>query len=77
MKRNANLQKFIDEYLKKLFGRTRTKAKIEKVCVICDKGIKIEGFKNQTSIEKYEISGLCQKCQDEFFSEPHNIFELL
>lgn len=40
--------------------------KIEnKLCPICGK--KIERFRDQKSIKEYEISGMCQKCQDEIF----------
>jgi len=30
-------------------------------------GEKITGFKDELSKKEYEISRLCQKCQDEFF----------
>jgi len=37
----------------------------EGVCTIC--GAKIEGFKNAISHKEYQISGMCQKCQDKVF----------
>lgn len=35
------------------------------ICVFC--GNEIEGFKNAISKKEYEISGLCQNCQDKVF----------
>ena len=29
--------------------------------------IKVEDFKDELSVKEYKISGLCQRCQDEFF----------
>lgn len=36
-------------------------------CPICKNQIKINDFKDKLSIKEFEISGLCQKCQDEIF----------
>ena len=36
-------------------------------CPFCGKGILLEQFRNAISKREFEISGLCQKCQDEFF----------
>lgn len=33
----------------------------------CGKVIKISEFKDPLSLKEYQISGLCQKCQDAFF----------
>ena len=68
MKRTKKLQNFLDGFAKKAFGRSTTEAKEKKICVICGKPIKMEDFKDQLSIKEYEISGLCQKCQDDTFS---------
>lgn len=37
----------------------------EGVCTTCGK--KIEGFKNEISHKEYQISGMCQECQDIVF----------
>jgi hypothetical protein len=37
----------------------------EKKCPICAQPIK--GFKSELSRREYEISGMCQACQDEVF----------
>jgi uncharacterized CHY-type Zn-finger protein len=67
MERNKGIQNFIDKFAKKSFGRSQTEAKEKKICVFCGEVIKMEDFKNQLSIKEYEISGLCQKCQDDTF----------
>lgn len=41
-------------------------------CPFCQKEIKIKDFKDIVSKKEYNISGLCQKCQDEIFREKKN-----
>lgn len=36
-------------------------------CPWCEAKINIKDFKDELSLKEYNISGLCQKCQDEFF----------
>ena len=67
MKRTKELQNFIDNFAKKSFGMSQTKAKEKKVCPFCHKTINTEDFKDELSIKEYKISGLCQKCQDKTF----------
>jgi len=67
MERTKELQSFLDNFAKKSFGRSQTKAKEKKVCVFCGKEIKMEDFRDQLSIKEYGISGLCMKCQDDTF----------
>jgi len=67
VERTKELQNFLDKFAKKAFGRSPTEAKEKKICVFCGKLIKMEDFKDQLSIKEYEISGLCQKCQDDTF----------
>jgi len=38
-----------------------------KHCTLCDEPI--GPFRNVISVEEYEISGMCQRCQDKFFGE--------
>ena len=67
MERTKELQNFLDSFAKKAFGRSPTEAKEKKICVYCGKEIKMKDFKDQLSIKEYEISGLCQKYQDDTF----------
>jgi hypothetical protein len=47
------------------FGRTRTEAWSQGICVDCGKPA--DEFRNDRSLLEYhEFSGFCQKCQDEF-----------
>lgn len=48
------------------FGE-EVKAVEQKECPIC--GIKIDmvAFRDELSVKEYEISGICQKCQDDIF----------
>ena len=36
-------------------------------CPFCNTIVKVSDFKDELSKREYEISGLCQKCQDKFF----------
>ena len=43
-------------------------SRIEKyLCPFCGDAIKIEDFRDKISRKEYNISGLCQKCQDQIF----------
>lgn len=39
------------------------------LCVICETPIHDKDFKDTISRKEYEITGLCQKCQDETYSD--------
>jgi hypothetical protein len=65
MEKNENLEQFVDDFTKRNFGRTLSESQKQKVCVGCGKPIK--GFKDVLSQREYEISGLCQECQDDVF----------
>jgi len=67
VERSEGMQKFLDSFAEKAFGRSQTEAKEKGVCVYCGKSIKMEDFKDKLSIKEYGISGLCQKCQDDTF----------
>lgn len=36
-------------------------------CPFCKQPIRMEDFRDALSKREYQISGLCQKCQDEMF----------
>lgn len=40
----------------------------EGLCTTC--GVYVEGFKDLISHKEYQISGMCQKCQDSVFEGP-------
>lgn len=39
----------------------------QKICPFCEN--KVGEFRDDLSRKEYEISGLCQTCQDDFFGE--------
>ncbi len=49
------------------FGRARSLAIAGRSCVTCGKRADI--FRDSISVKEYNISGMCQKCQDEIFVE--------
>jgi hypothetical protein len=38
-------------------------------CPFCKKVIFVSDFRNDISLREFKISGLCQKCQDDFFGK--------
>ena len=42
------------------------------LCPFCVKPIQQKDFRDALSKKEFEISGICQKCQDEFFKEDKN-----
>lgn len=59
----------LEQSLKNMFGFDRRENIEQNFCVPepfgC--GQPITEFRNEISAKEYTISGLCQKCQDEFF----------
>lgn len=54
-----------DQLAQSLFGATVTDAEQRKICVKCKASA--EHFKDATSAKEYQISALCQTCQDKIF----------
>jgi len=69
MKRTKELQNFLDKFAKKTFGKSQTEAEEQKICVFCHNKINMEDFRDDLSRKEYNISGLCQKCQDDTFGK--------
>lgn len=66
IERDPNLQKFIDTIFPKEAENIRNGK-----CPFCGKKIDPETeFKDELSKREFEISGMCQKCQDKIFKEP-------
>ena len=65
MKRNEELQKFIDNYTELSFGRKMSEC--VDTCVIC--GNAKGEFKDKLSETEWGISKMCQKCQDFTFGD--------
>ena len=59
----------IDSFLSTVIGRDRTYSINNYLCTKCGKSINLSSFKDAISIKEYGISGFCQECQDEIFTE--------
>ena len=74
MKRDKSVQKVIDSFAKKAFGRSQSEAErkgaLMAVCVFCGKPIDPKNdFRNAISLKEFTISGICQACQDGVFGK--------
>ena len=74
MKRDKDVQAAIDNFSKKAFGISQSKAKgkgaLMPICVFCKKPIDPDkDFRNEISRKEFTISGICQICQDETFGK--------
>ena len=54
--------------MKSFLGKMTFGAAEKGLCPICRHKIKIDEFQDHISMREYEISGMCQDCQDIFFS---------
>lgn len=58
----------MNKEIMKVLGFSKEVAQIERAnCPFCGISILEEGFRDELSLKEYRISGLCQKCQDNFF----------
>ena len=39
------------------------------ICPFCKKKVNVNELRNEINKEEYRISGMCQKCQDDFFGK--------
>jgi len=67
MKRSKNLQDLADSLSKMCFGEKLSEIHKKKICIQCKR--KVEEIADPLSKAEYEISGLCQVCQIEYFGE--------
>ena len=59
----------IERLLKEKFGVSREKSILNEVCVEAPIGCgkPVTNFRTEADANEYEISGLCQSCQDKLF----------
>jgi|13_taG_2_1085334.scaffolds.fasta_scaffold01965_11 hypothetical protein len=55
----------IESLLTSITGKSRPQMVLEALCTTCD-GV-AKSFKDEVSEKEYQISGMCQSCQDEIF----------
>ena len=56
------------DIIRKIFPEEVSRVE-SKHCPICNKDMTSAQFKDKLSIREYKISGMCQECQDDTFSE--------
>jgi len=56
----------LEQMLEKVFPNERENVRQCK-CPFCGEPINMDDFKDETSRKEFEISGICQKCQDEMW----------
>lgn len=57
----------IEQMLTKLTGRSRTECIESLTCATCGKDAQNKAFRDAESFQEYQISGMCQVCQDSVF----------
>ena len=65
MSKSTEMEVFLDEVSEMLFGNSRSAAIDAGFCVMCSGDAK--EFRNAQSRREFQISGMCQKCQDDLF----------
>ena len=58
----------IDHAITAIFGINRKESIESKKCVMCPEEVDLDSFKDEISLKEFHISGMCQTCQDKFFS---------
>lgn len=61
------LQSLVDELVKNRIGYIQEEARHYKICTWC--GNPVTAFRDKLSEKEYDISGFCQKCQDDTFGK--------
>lgn len=65
--RSETMQNVIDSLAEEMFDMKQSDAIQSCTCVVCK--YPATAFRDELSEREYKISGMCQKCQDEFFDE--------
>lgn len=68
IKRDKEIQDFLNWCNKISYGRTQKEEEEKGICLFC--GNEKGEFRAEINIKEYEISSMCQKCQDEFYNSP-------
>ena len=58
----------------KQFGFTKEVQRVrEKKCPFCGESVDPTSFRDELSRKEFQISGICQKCQDVTFADPEEM----
>jgi len=64
--KNSEIEKALDQISLKMFGKSRSEAIRQDICVNC--GGEASEFDDAISAKEFSISGMCQVCQNDFFN---------
>jgi hypothetical protein len=70
MPKTPEMEAMLDQIAADFFGGTRTEAFKKGICVIC--GGDATMFRDPVSAREYQISAMCQGCQDDVFNNQDN-----
>ena len=65
MTKTKEMETFLSDLTHSAFGRSYTECKGNNQCVTCGEPADI--FKDEISRKEFEISSMCQECQDNIF----------
>jgi len=70
MAKSAAMKELLDEFGVRIFGISRTEALSKNICIMCKEPA--GQFRTVISAKEYNLSALCQSCQDKTFEETAN-----
>ena len=65
--KSKEINAFLDTFAGAAFGETRTHAISQGFCLTC--GLEAVEFRDDLSEREFQLSGMCQACQDDFYGE--------
>lgn len=66
-KKVPGIEEMLGEMAKMAFGHNRTECFLHNLCVQCNEPA--INFDDEISEREYKISGMCQRCQNDFFCD--------
>jgi hypothetical protein len=68
MKRTEQMQQALDNLTQFVYGLSNSDAGEQNICIACKQPVR--EFRDERSVKEYQISRLCQACQDKVFTPP-------
>ena len=65
--KSSRISGMLDAISQSAFGRTRSEAIESDTCVLCGRPSDPASYRDERSRREFQISGMCQVCQDEVF----------
>lgn len=74
MRKDNRIEELLDKVSMSKYGRKRSECIAKNICVDCTN--EATEFADKASKEDYFVTGLCQKCQDQYYPEANEMLEL-